>query len=274
LSARRIGALPDALSSAEAEDGDMERVVITARLNEGSEARARDLVRGGPPFDPRQASLARHSVFVGHEIVVFVFEGEDVRRRLSELVNDRLYSAAFSAWAPLLAEQPKIAHEAYHWDPKEDTMNKIVIATDGSESAAEAVKFGLELAAEQLAEPIFVHVVPGVDVLPPAGFGVTVAPSVPHVLSEEDRLPLDEAVEIAAQQGIEARTELLVGHPAAEIVTYADTVDADLIVVGSRGHGTVASALLGSVSRGVLHESRRPVLVVRGAEVHAAAGVQ
>jgi nucleotide-binding universal stress UspA family protein len=103
---------------------------------------------------------------------------------------------------------------------------------------------------------------------------VTVAPSVPHVLSDEDRLPLQEALEIAAEQGIEARTELLVGHPAAEIVTYADTIDADLIVIGSRGHGTFASALLGSVSRGVLHDSRRPVLVVRGAQVHAETGVQ
>jgi nucleotide-binding universal stress UspA family protein len=252
----------------------MERVVITARLNEGAEGRARELVAAGPPFDPHQVGLVKHGVFIGNDVVVFVFEGHDVERQLSQLVNDRLNSAAFSAWAPLLAEQPKIAHEAYHWDPKEDTMNTIVIATDGSESAAEAVKFGLELAAEQDAEPIFVHVVPGVDVLPPAGFGVTVAPSVPHVLSDEDRLPLQEALEIAAEQGIEARTELLVGHPAAEIVTYADTVDADLIVIGSRGHGTFASALLGSVSRGVLHDSRRPVLVVRGAQVHAETGVQ
>jgi nucleotide-binding universal stress UspA family protein len=273
LSARRIGAHPDAPASRDVEDGDMERVVITARLKEGSEAGARKLVAAGPPFDPHQVGLARHGVFVGNDVVVFVFEGHGVERQLSQLVNDRLNSAAFSAWAPLLAEQPKIAHEAYHWDPQEDTMNTIVIATDGSESAVEAVKFGLELAAEQDAEPIFVHVIAGVDVLPPAGFGVTVAPSVPHALTEEDRLPLDEALQIAAEQGIEARTELLVGHPAAEIVTYADTVDADLIVVGSRGHGTLASALLGSVSRGVLHDSRRPVLVVRGTEVHAEAGV-
>jgi nucleotide-binding universal stress UspA family protein len=58
-----------------------------------------------------------------------------------------------------------------------------------------------------------------------------------------------------------------------EIVSYADTIDADLIVIGSRGHGAFLNALLGSVSRGVLHEARRPVLVVRAARVAAPAGV-
>jgi nucleotide-binding universal stress UspA family protein len=57
---------------------------------------------------------------------------------------------------------------------------------------------------------------------------------------------------------------LLQGHPADEIVAYADSIGADMIVVGSRGPRGVASPLLGSVSRDVLTESRRPVLVVRG----------
>jgi hypothetical protein len=101
-------------------DRGMERVAITARLKEGSEARARDLVAAGPPFDPSQAGLAKHSVYVAHSLVVFVFEGDGVARQLSRLVNDRLNSASFSAWAPLLAEQPRLAHEIYHWDLKEE----------------------------------------------------------------------------------------------------------------------------------------------------------
>jgi nucleotide-binding universal stress UspA family protein len=250
----------------------MERVAITARLKEGSEPRARELVAAGPPFDPGRAGLTQHGVYVGGGVVVFVFEGDGVAQRLSHLLNDRLNSAAFSAWAPLLAEQPRLAHEAYHWDPKEDTMKTILIATDGSEWAREALDFGLELAEEQGATPYVVYVAPAVEVLPYASFG-TAAPTVSHELDEQDRVPLKEAAAIAARRGLDVRTELLIGNPADEIVAFGDTIDADLIVVGSRGHGAIASVLLGSVSRAVLHESRRRVLVVRDAHVAAEAAV-
>jgi nucleotide-binding universal stress UspA family protein len=151
-------------------------------------------------------------------------------------------------------------------------MKKILIATDGSESAHEALEFGLDLAVEQGARAFVVYVAPVVDVIPYANFGY-VGPSVPHEFDEHDRECLREAAELGAENGVDVETALLKGRPADEIVTYADTIDADLIVVGSRGHGAIASALIGSVSRGVLHESRRPVLIVRGAHVAAEAGV-
>ena len=142
-------------------------------------------------------------------------------------------------------------------------MDRILIATDGSPAGDEAVDFGLELAADQAAAVTFVHVVPAVDVVPAGGFGLTGA--VPHELTEGDSSSLDEAQACAEAAGVTGYARLLRGDPVDEIVAYADTVDADLIVVGSRGHGAVASALLGSVSRGILREARRPVLVVRGA---------
>jgi nucleotide-binding universal stress UspA family protein len=151
-------------------------------------------------------------------------------------------------------------------------MKKILIATDGSPSAREAVEFGLELALEQEADAIFVHVVPAYDVLPMSGgFGMTGA--LPHELTEADRAPLAEAASLADERRVDATTKLLTGDPPHEIVAYADTIDADLIVVGSRGHGAIATALLGSVSRGVLHAARRPVLVVRGAAARVEAPV-
>jgi nucleotide-binding universal stress UspA family protein len=155
---------------------------------------------------------------------------------------------------------------------QEDAMNKILIGTDGSASAHEAVEFGLDLAAEQDARAFIVHVAPLVDVMPYANFGY-VAPTLPHEFDEHDRELLQEAVELAAEKGVEVETTLLKGRPADEIVAFADSIDADLIVVGSRGHGTITSALIGSVSRGVLHESRRPVLIVRGTHVAEKVGV-
>ena len=247
----------------------MNRIAVTVQLAPGAEERARELLAAGPPFDPGRLGLTRHTVYTHEEAVVFVFEGEQLERSLPALLNDRLRSGAFAAWGALLAGEPRLAHAVYHWDEKEDTMKPILIATDGSPSAQEAVEFGLELAKEQKTEVVFVHVAPALDVMPSAGFGW--APAVPHEFTPDDWEPLQEAAGLARERGIEARTTVLRGDPVDEIVAYADSLDADVIVVGSRGHGAIASALLGSVSRGVLHEAHRPVLVVRGAAIHASA---
>jgi nucleotide-binding universal stress UspA family protein len=243
----------------------MQRIAVTVRLRAAAEAEARKLIEAGPPFDLGDAGFEQHSVFAGSDLVVFVFEGDDVERHLAKLLNDRVRSAGLGAWAPVLAESPRVAHETYYWSGKENTMKTIVIATDGSPSALEAVEYGLELASDQDAEPIFVHVAPTTEVLPVTGFGMGAPASVPHELDEHDREALHAAVEIAAMKGLEAKAELLTGNAADAIVAYADSVDADLIVVGSRGHGAIAGALLGSVSRSVLREATRPVLVVRAA---------
>jgi nucleotide-binding universal stress UspA family protein len=145
------------------------------------------------------------------------------------------------------------------------TMKKILIATDGSASSAEAVEFGVELAAEHEAAVIFVHVASATDVVPMAGYGMAGAlPRVPHEVTEYDRASLEDAEQAATEHGVRTSMKLLVGNTVDEIVTYADNQDVDMIVVGSRGHGAFASALLGSVSRGILSESKRPVMIVRG----------
>lgn len=141
-------------------------------------------------------------------------------------------------------------------------MRTIVIAVDGSQTARDAVTFGLGLATDQHADVAIVHVVPRFDVMPTLGFGMPAAAS--HRVDAGERAVLEEAAALAAERGVETRTKLLEGDVVDEIVAYADVVDADLIVLGSHGHGTLASAALGSVSQGVLHEAHRPVLVVRG----------
>ena len=112
---------------------------------------------------------------------------------------------------------------------------------------------------------VFVHVVRPLDTIPMSCLGMA-AEARPHEVTEEERQPLVEAKAAAEQQGVRAVAKLLVGDAVDEIVACADNLDADVIVIGSRGHGTLASALLGSVSRGVVSESKRPITIIRGVE--------
>ena len=76
--------------------------------------------------------------------------------------------------------------------------------------------------------------------------------------------------EIAApleQRGWAIDQYVVEGRAATAILSTADDIDADLIVLGSRGRGPIRSMLLGSVSAEVANESRRSVLVARGSDV-------
>jgi nucleotide-binding universal stress UspA family protein len=144
-------------------------------------------------------------------------------------------------------------------------MKRILIATDGSTAADQAVEVGVDLAAHEGEEVFFVHVVPLSHLVSMNGFGLM--GHVPYEPTWSDEEMLDDALALAKSEDVLATTELLRGDPASAIVAYADSIDADLIVVGSRGHGAIASTLLGSVSRGVLAHAKRPVLIVRAAPV-------
>jgi nucleotide-binding universal stress UspA family protein len=117
----------------------------------------------------------------------------------------------------------------------------ILIATDGSATAASAIEVGLEIASEQGADVVLLHVrAPG------------------HADPSPD---LESAMSRAAGLAVSWLLELAEGDAAVEIVARARALDADLVVVGSRGRSS-ASASLGSVSKEVLRLSDRPVLIV------------
>lgn len=138
-------------------------------------------------------------------------------------------------------------------------MKRIVIAHDGSEGSVEALEQGLQLAgrARAAATVVYVRQAP----LPIVG-----DPFYERALSKElhrGRDVLDEARSYAAAFGIVPETEQLEGDPAEQLLELARLRGADLIVVGSRGRGAVAEALLGSVSQAIVHGADRPVLVVK-----------
>jgi nucleotide-binding universal stress UspA family protein len=69
-------------------------------------------------------------------------------------------------------------------------------------------------------------------------------------------------VQALGPAGARAATQVLYGPPAETLAEAASAGDADLLVVGSRGHGAVARVLLGSTSDRVVHVASMPVLVV------------
>ena len=140
-------------------------------------------------------------------------------------------------------------------------MKTFVVATDGSSAAKDALRYTFDLASKAGAVVHVVHVAPETEWAP---LPVPVPPiRIPHTPDASDRHPLIEAREIAEPYHVALTTEVLCGNVVDEIVAYADSVAADLIVVGSRGRGALAGTVLGSVSLGVLHESMRPVLILR-----------
>jgi nucleotide-binding universal stress UspA family protein len=147
-------------------------------------------------------------------------------------------------------------------------MAKIVVGTDGSPSAQRAVRWALGEARLRKAPLHIVHawMVPLVDALPEPWL---IATPVGHTDDElHDRLAagargfLEAAVAEAkaAEPGLDVIGELTEMRPAAALLAAAR--DADLLVVGSRGHGGFAGLLLGSVSSQCVHHAPCPVVVV------------
>jgi len=93
-----------------------ERLAIVARLRPGSSERAKEILAAGPPYELSAAGFRRHSIFLAGDTAVFVFEGPGIRTLVSKLIDDPASSASFSAWAPLLAGTPMLAHEEFYWE--------------------------------------------------------------------------------------------------------------------------------------------------------------
>jgi hypothetical protein len=90
----------------------MSRLVVVAPLKLGAEARARELLDEGPPFDLEGSAFEAHEVFVTPQEVVFVFEGNET---LSLTAGDPAIRRAANAWADCLDGRPRIARSAFSW---------------------------------------------------------------------------------------------------------------------------------------------------------------
>lgn len=135
----------------------------------------------------------------------------------------------------------------------------LLLATDGSDRADDAVAHGLDLAERDDAT---VHVIHVVDTSRDGEPALSSAELVLDDLEDEGWEHVDEIEQLAADRGLEAVTKLCHGRPHEEILRYADEADVDLLVLGYSGATHTRTDNIGHVSERVVKASNRPVLLV------------
>jgi nucleotide-binding universal stress UspA family protein len=141
---------------------------------------------------------------------------------------------------------------------------KILLATDGSEEATLAVQTAADLSQRTGSELHIVHVGEVPLVYHPERHGY-------HAEYEEHEREARQLLEAQVEQmkaagARVAQAHLRMGKADEEILVLAEELGADLVVVGSRGLGSVSRVLVGSVSDSVVRHAHCPVLVVRGTQ--------
>ena len=137
-------------------------------------------------------------------------------------------------------------------------LNKILVAYDGSESAAKAFDFALSM-AKSFGGSILVL---SVAQLPePATMVET--PAMLEAANEHFEDDFKRFRMEAAEAKVPIETNVVVGHPGEQIVHAADQEHADLIIMGHRGKSRIQRWLLGSVSKRVITYAPCSVTIVR-----------
>ena len=140
----------------------------------------------------------------------------------------------------------------------------MLLATDGSDLAAEAIGTGLNLLGRD-------HRLVALTVVAPAPPALSLSPMGPGpdpTLADEleARTTREQTTELAAlleRLGVDAEARVEVGDAGETICSVAEEIAADVVVIGSHGNGRLKEILLGSVSHYVLHHAPCPVLTVR-----------
>jgi len=148
-------------------------------------------------------------------------------------------------------------------------ISKILIPTDGTQASKKAVDYAIGLAKQTKASITILGVVDKSAFLAqsiPASFTSTrVITPIEDYLNKLTEACVDKAVKQCRKKGVKPTTVIRSGHPVEEIVKEARRSKSNLIVVGSHGKGALESAVLGSVTYGLIHNNTKyPVLVIRG----------
>lgn len=140
---------------------------------------------------------------------------------------------------------------------EESSIERIVIATDGSDSAERAAEHGFDL-AELFDAGVYITYI-----IDPTTYRIADAPrSILGLLKEGGQNAVEELSTSARERNLKVTTSVRRGSPEEEILAFSDEADGDVTVLGVSGRGGVDNRFLGSTTARVLRKSTRPILTV------------
>ena len=144
-------------------------------------------------------------------------------------------------------------------------LERIVVGTDGSETAADAVRQAVELAKATGASVDVVSAYQPVSRQRLREEAAEIPGDVAHAVGPREQVDviLEGAVGEAEAAGVEVRSHAREGDPADAIIDVADETGADVIVVGNKGMTGARRFLLGSVPNKISHHAPCSVYIVR-----------
>ncbi len=137
-------------------------------------------------------------------------------------------------------------------------VKKILVPIDGSKNSFRGLDRAIYLARQCQATVTGLYVIP----IYPRNIADAFMPYQIHFTKSAKKY-MQTAKTLAAQKGVLFKSKIVYGSPIMEIIDMTRGKKFDLIVIGSRGHGSVKEAFLGSVAHGVIHRAKVPVLVVK-----------
>jgi nucleotide-binding universal stress UspA family protein len=140
-------------------------------------------------------------------------------------------------------------------------FENILVPTDGSKPAREAVTHALDLARTYDAT---LHALYVVDRGAYASRPGWTWDELQQVLEQNGEAVVEDVQSRAAADGISVAAEITHGVPHQAIGEYCDQHETDLIVMGTHGRSGLSRRLIGSVTERVLRNSDEPVLTIRG----------
>ena len=139
-------------------------------------------------------------------------------------------------------------------------FERILLAVDGSEHGVRAARTAGDLSRAMNSQSI--RIVVAYEPIPPYLGEPNLQQAIDARLIQAKAI-LEAAVKAVGETPAEIHTELIEGSPAEAIISVAVTRSSDVIVMGSRGLGRIAGAVLGSTSQKVVTHAPCPVLIIR-----------